>query len=218
MPRRRVGPAQPRRCGGGPVTVAPDARRAGAPLRIASLAKQIPHPESMRIEDGRLVRTDVALEMNAYCRRAVAEGVALSAETNGSCTVVTLGPPSAEDVLREAIAWGADSGLHLCDPAFAGSDTLATARALAAALRTSGPYDLVLLGRNSLDGETGQVGPELAELLDLPYACGVRQLEDLGGPPPPRARARRRHPGGRGGVAGGPLGRGAFVRTLQGRP
>jgi electron transfer flavoprotein alpha subunit len=158
----------------------PEARRAGAPLRVASMAKQIPHPEAMRIEDGRLVRDGVELEMNAYCRRAVAEGVTLAAETGGSCIVVTLGPPSAEDVLREAIAWGADAGLHLCDPAFAGSDTLATARALAAAVRTSGPYDLVLLGLNSLDGETGQVGPELAELLDLPFASGVRRLEDLG--------------------------------------
>lgn len=155
-------------------------RRTGAPLRVASLAKQIPQPEAMQIVDGRLVRAGVELEMNAYCRRAVAEGVALAAETGGSCTVVTLGPPSAEDVLREAVAWGADAGLHLCDPAFAGSDTLATARALAAAVQTTGPYDLVLLGLNSLDGETGQVGPELAELLDLPFASGVRRLEDLG--------------------------------------
>ncbi len=155
-------------------------RLVGAPLRVASLAKQIPHPEAMQIEDGRLVRVGVELEMNAYCRRAVAEGVTLATETAGSCTVVTLGPASAEDVLREAIAWGADSGLHLCDPAFAGSDTLATARALAAAVRMSGPYDLVLLGLNSLDGETGQVGPAVAELLDLPFASGVRRLEDLG--------------------------------------
>lgn len=158
----------------------PGRRNVGAPLRVASLAKQIPHPEAMRIEDGRLVRAGVELEMNAYCRRAVAEGVTLATGTGGSCTVLTLGPPSAEDVLREAIAWGADSGLHLCDPAFVGSDTLATARALAAAVLMSGPYDLVLLGRNSLDGETGQVGPEVAELLDLPFASGVRQLEDLG--------------------------------------
>jgi electron transfer flavoprotein alpha subunit len=155
-------------------------RRVGAPLRIASFAKQIPHPEAMQMEDGRLVRAGVELEMNAYCRRAVAEGVLLATETGGSCTVVTLGPPTAEDVLREAIAWGADAGLHLCDPLFAGSDTLATARALAAAVRGREPFDLVLVGLNSLDGETGQVGPELAELLDLPFASGVRRLEDLG--------------------------------------
>jgi len=118
--------------------------------------------------------------MNPYCRRAVSQGVTLAGTTGGSCTVVTLGPPSAEDALREAVAWGADSGLHVCDPAFAGSDTLATARALAAALGAAGPFDLVLVGRNSIDGETGQVGPELAELLGLPFASGVRRLEDAG--------------------------------------
>ena len=159
---------------------APVTRAAGSPLRIAALVKQVPVAESMRLEDGRLVRRGVGLEMNAYCRRAVSQGVILAGTTGGSCTVVTLGPPSAEDVLREAVAWGADSGVHVCDEAFAGSDTLATARALAAALRAAGPFDLVLLGRNSIDGETGQVGPEIAELLDLPFASGVRRLEDLG--------------------------------------
>jgi electron transfer flavoprotein alpha subunit len=155
-------------------------RTAGEPLRIASLAKQVPVAASFRLEEGRLVRRGVDVEMNAYCRRAVAEGVTLARATGGTCTVITLGPPGAEDVLREAVAWGATAGLHVCDTAFAGSDTLATARALAAALRAAGPFDLVLLGRNSIDGETGQVGPEVAALLDLPFASGVRVLEDDG--------------------------------------
>jgi electron transfer flavoprotein alpha subunit len=155
-------------------------RAVGDPLTIASLAKQVPLAESLHLKDGRLVRTGLGVEMNAYCRRAVAEGVALARDTGGTCTVVTLGPAGAEDVLREAVAWGADAGLHACDPAFAGSDTLATARALAAVLRAAGPFDLVLLGRNSIDGDTGQVGPELAELLDLPFASGVRRVEDRG--------------------------------------
>ena len=155
-------------------------RATGGPLRVASLAKQVPVAESFRLEEGRLVRRGVEVEMNAYCRRAVAEGVTLARATQGTCTAVTLGPPGAEDVLREAIAWGANSGLHVCDPAFAGSDTLATARALAAVLQAAGPFDLVLLGRNSIDGETGQVGPEVATLLDLPFASGVRGLEDDG--------------------------------------
>ena len=155
-------------------------RAVGGPLRIASLAKQVPVAESLQLDGGRLVRAGVGLEMNPYCRRAVAQGVTLARDSGGTCTAVTLGPPGAEDVLREAVAWGADHGLHVCDPAFAGSDTLATARALAAALRAAGPFDLVLLGRNSIDGETGQVGPELAELLDLPFASGVRRLEDRG--------------------------------------
>ena len=155
-------------------------RATGGPLTIASLAKQVPLAESLRLEGGLLVRAGVGVEMNPYCRRAVALGVTLARDTGGTCTVVTLGPPGAEDVLREAVAWGADSGLHACDAAFAGSDTLATARALAAVLRAAGPFDLVLLGRNSVDGETGQVGPELAELLDLPFASGVRRLKDKG--------------------------------------
>ena len=155
-------------------------RAAGDPLRIAVLAKQVPLAESLELQEGRLVRTGVGVEMNPYCRRAVAQGVSLARDTGGTCTVVTLGPPGAEDVLREAVAWGADAGLHACDPAFAGSDTLATAGALAAVLRDAGPFDLILLGRNSIDGETGQVGPELAELLDLPFAGGVRRLHDGG--------------------------------------
>jgi electron transfer flavoprotein alpha subunit len=155
-------------------------RAAGDPLTIASLAKQVPLAESLQLVGGRLVRTGVGAEMNPYCRRAVAEGVTLARDTGGTCTVVTLGPPGAEDVLREAVAWGADAGLHACDAAFAGSDTLATARVLAAVLRGAGPFDLILLGRNSIDGETGQVGPELAELLDLPFASGVRRLQDRG--------------------------------------
>ena len=119
--------------------------------------------------------------MNPYCRRAVSKGVELARATRGTCTVFTLGPPAAEDVLREAVAWGADAGVHVCDPAFAGSDTLATARALAAALGQEGPFDLVLVGRNSMDGDTGQVGPELAELTGLPFACGARRLELVDG-------------------------------------
>src|SRR4051812_9512172 len=149
-------------------------------MRIAALVKQIPKFEAMELgPDGRLVREGLALEMNAYCRRAVSKGVELAQATGGTCTVLTLGPPSAEDALREAVAWGADEGVLVTDLAFAGSDTLATARALAAALEREGPFDLILAGRNSVDADTGQVGPEIAELLDLPFATGVRHI-DLG--------------------------------------
>ena len=151
-------------------------------MRIAALVKQIPAFEEMELgPDGRLRRDGLDLEMNAYCRRAVAQAVALAAERGGTCTVFTLGPPPAEDALREAIAWASArdvemDGVLITDRAFAGSDTLATARALAAALTLEGPFDLVLVGRNSVDADTGQVGPELAELLDLPFATGVRHL------------------------------------------
>ena len=95
----------------------------------------------------------------------------------GSCTVISLGPPAAEDVVRWGVAWGADHGILISDPAFAGSDTLATARALAAAVTKEGPFDLIMVGKNSVDADTGQVGPELAELLGYPFASAVRTLE-----------------------------------------
>src|SRR5918995_423304 len=126
-------------------------------MRIAALVKQIPKFEAMALgPDGRLVREGLELELNAYCRRAVSQGVALAAEHGGRVTVFTLGPPAAEDALREAIAWGLErdvaiDGVLVTDPACAGSDTLATARALAAALGREGPFDLVLTGRNSVD-------------------------------------------------------------------
>jgi len=149
-------------------------------MRVAILVKQVPKFEAMELgSGGRLVREGLELELNPYCRRAVSKGVELAASTGGTSTVFTLGPPPAEDVLREAIAWGVDDGVLITDVAFAGSDTLATARALAAALEREGPFDLVLAGRNSVDADTGQVGPEVAELLDLPFVTGVKQL-DLG--------------------------------------
>ncbi len=119
-------------------------------LNIAVAAKQIPRFEAMALNaDGRLLRDGVELEMNAYCRRAVSKGIELAHATGGRCTVFTLGPESAEDVLREAIACGADAGLLISDAAFAGSDTLATARALAAALRREGKNNAPCIRRRS---------------------------------------------------------------------
>ena len=152
-------------------------------MRIAVLVKQVPAIEEMALgQDGRLVRAGAELEMSAYCRRAVSKSVELaSTRSDCSVTVFTLGPPNAEDVLREAVAWGLDRGVEadgvlITDEAFAGSDTLATARAVAAALSHDGPFDLVLCGKNSVDADTGQVPPQVAELLDLPFATAVKTL------------------------------------------
>jgi len=148
------------------------------PLRTAALVKQIPRFEEMQLgPDGRLKRDGVELAMNPYCLRAVSQGVELAQKTGGSCTVISLGPPAAEDVVRWGVAAGADRGILISDPAFAGSDTLATARALAAAINREGPFDLILVGKNSVDADTGQVGPELAELLGYPFASAVRVLD-----------------------------------------
>jgi electron transfer flavoprotein alpha subunit len=146
-------------------------------VRVGVLIKQVPSVESMALgPDGRMQREGRALEINAYCRRAISQGVTLAKSSGGTCTVITLGPPSAEDALREAVAWGADDGILVTDPAFAGSDTLATARALAATIARLEPFDLILCGRNSVDADTGQVGPEVAELLGLPFLAGVKVM------------------------------------------
>ncbi len=152
-------------------------------MRIAVLVKQIPKFEEMELgADGRLRRDGIELELNPYCRRAVSQGRRARVGARGrDVTVITLGPPAAEDTLREAIAWGRDrdvdiDGVLVTDPAFAGSDTLATAKALAAALAREGPFDLVLTGRNSVDADTGQVGPSSRSCSTCPFLTGVRHL------------------------------------------
>lgn len=147
-------------------------------MDVVVAVKQVPRSEVLELDvDHRLSRRGVALEMSAYCRRALAKGIEVATASGGKCHVVSVGPPSAEQVLREALACGADEATLLSDPALAGSDTLVTARALAALVRRHGKADLVLVGKASLDAETGQVGPQLAELLDLPFAGAVRHLE-----------------------------------------
>jgi len=110
------------------------------PLRIAVLVKQVPQFEDMAFgPNGRLQRDGIALEMNPLLPPSGGQGDRARPVERGACTVLTLGPPSAEDCLREAVAWGADDGVLITDPAFARSDTLATARTLAAALGREGP-------------------------------------------------------------------------------
>jgi electron transfer flavoprotein alpha subunit len=151
-------------------------------VRVAVLVKQVPKGEVLALDaTGRLNRDGVELELNAFCRRAITTGVQLAAQRGGECVVVSLGPPSAVDALREALGGGADRGVLVSDPAFAGSDTLATSRALVAALDRLGEFDLVVTGRSSVDADTGQVGPQVAELLELPFAGAVRRLEVIDG-------------------------------------
>jgi electron transfer flavoprotein alpha/beta subunit len=148
------------------------------PLHIAALVKQVPNVENLQLgPGGRLQRGEgVELSMNPYCLRAVSKGIELAKETGGRCTVISMGPPAAEDVVRWGVAMGAERGILISDPAFAGSDTLATAHVLAEVIRQYGPYDLIFVGKNAVDADTGQVGPQLAELLGYPFASAVRTL------------------------------------------
>jgi electron transfer flavoprotein alpha subunit len=147
-------------------------------MRIVVCVKWVPALDSLRFdpESRRLVREGVRGEVSSFDVRALIAAVALRGTHGGEVVALTMGPPAARDGLTECLALGADRGVHLLDPLLAGSDTLATARALAAAIGRESP-DVILFGRASTDAETGQVGPEVAELLlDLPQATAVRKL------------------------------------------
>ena len=146
-------------------------------MRQVVLVKQVPAVSQLAFdaETRTLKREGVRLEVSSFDVRALLRAIDLRAEHGGEVVVMTMGPPSAREALVYCLALGADRGIHLSDRAFAGADTLATARALAAALRRE-PFDLVLCGRASVDAETAQVGPEVAELLDLPQVCCARTL------------------------------------------
>ncbi len=147
-------------------------------MRIAVCIKQVPVVSALQFDAATktLRREGVRNEVSSFDIRALLKAIELRQAHGGEVVAITMGPPSAREALAECLALGADRGIHLCDHAFAGADTLATARALAAALRREA-FDLILCGRNSVDAETGQVGPELAELLDLPQVTVARTLE-----------------------------------------
>jgi electron transfer flavoprotein alpha subunit len=146
-------------------------------MRIVVCVKYVPVLSALRFdaETRRLVREGVPGEVSGFDQRALGAATALRDQHGGEVVAVTMGPPPAKDGLVVCLALGADRAVHVLDPALAGSDTLATARALAAVMRREAP-DLILVGRASTDAETGQVGPEVAELLDLPQATAVRRI------------------------------------------
>lgn len=146
-------------------------------MKIIVLIKQVPVVSAMQLdpETKTLKREGVPLEVSSFDVRALLKAVELRDAHGGEVVVLTMGPPQARDALEHCLALGADRGVHLVDRAFAGADTLATARALALALKQEGG-DLILCGRYSTDAETGQVGPEVAEFLDIPQVTAVRKL------------------------------------------
>ena len=145
--------------------------------KVAICIKQIPLIDDANFDPvTKTIRRDGINIIGAYDLTAIAEAVALKRQFGAKTTVVTMGPPQARSALVDALAMGIDRAVHLEDRTFAGSDTLATARTLALWLKREG-FDLVLLGKYSLDAETGQVGPEIAELLEVPQITGVCQLQ-----------------------------------------
>lgn len=148
-------------------------------MRIIVCIKQVPNTSEVKINpDGTLKRDGVPSIINPDDKAGLEFALTLKQQTGAEVTVITMGPMQAKKALAEAVAMGADNAILLTDRAFAGADTLATSKALAAALKTLG-YDLIITGRQAIDGDTAQVGPQIAEHLDIPQVSYVTSLECL---------------------------------------
>ena len=147
-------------------------------MKTAVCMKYVPVIARMQFdyENKTIIRDGVPSEVNAFDQLGLVRAVELKTSPDDEVVVLTMGPPTAAEGLTTCLALGADRGVLITDRALAGSDTLATSRALALALAREAP-DLIICGRNSTDGETGQVGPEVAELMNLPHVSHVRRLE-----------------------------------------
>ena len=148
-------------------------------MNIVVCIKQVPDVPAIRIDRRRMtvIRDGVESIINPLDRVALEGALHIRDREGGWVVVVTMGPPQSEEALREAIAAGADEAILLTDPAFAGADTLATSHVLAAAIGRIDPApDLVMCGMQTIDSDTGQVGPQIAEELDMPQVCGVSEI------------------------------------------
>jgi len=176
-------------------------------LKVIVCIKQVPDTTNVRInpETNTLVREGVQSIINPFDCYALEEGIRIREKHGGTVTVLTMGPPQAAEALREAISLGADEAVLVSDRAFAGADTLATAYTLAAAIRKlggeaakseggeaakseggeaakpAGGVDIILMGRQAIDGDTGQVGPGVAENLGIPHVTDIRKIEEIAG-------------------------------------
>ena len=147
-------------------------------MNIIVCIKQVPDTTEVKLDPktGTLIRDGVPSIINPDDKAGLELALDLKDKYNANVTVITMGPQQAEIVLREAYAMGADRAILLTDRKFAGADTLATSNALSGAIRTL-DYDLIITGRQAIDGDTAQVGPQIAEHLDLPQVSYLQALE-----------------------------------------
>ncbi len=150
-------------------------------MKIAVLIKQVPDMEQVKFdrEKGVIDRTSAGYEINPFDLNALELALSIKEIIGGEVLVLTMGPLSAEHTIKEGIARGADDGILLTDSRFAGADVKATGLVLAAAIQKLAPVDLIIAGMQSVDGDTGQVGPEVAEFLNLPHIAFVEKMLDL---------------------------------------
>ena len=153
-------------------------------MKILVCIKQVPGTSQVEIDEktGTLKRDGVAAKMNPFDLYALETAVRVKAMAGGdsSVTVLSMGPPQCESVVREAFAMGADEGAILSDRAFGGADVLMTSYTLSQGVRKTGPYDLIVCGKQTTDGDTAQVGAELAEWLGIPHVACVKAIDRVG--------------------------------------
>ena len=151
-------------------------------MNIVVCVKQVPDTAEMRIDPvtNNLIRDGVTNIMNPYDQYALEAALELKESTGAKVTVFTMGPPQAEVVLKDAVAVGVEEVKLISDRAFGGADTLATSQAMANAIKHFGIPDLILCGRQAIDGDTAQVGPEIAEHLDLPQITAALKIQIKG--------------------------------------
>ena len=150
-------------------------------MNIIVCIKQVPETTEVRInpETNTLIREGVKSIINPFDMYAIEEAVRLKEKFGGKATVISMGPPQAEAALREALSMGIDNAILVGDRAFAGSDTWATSYTLAAAIKTSGEFDLIICGKQASDGDTAQVGPGISTHLDIPQVTYVKKIEEV---------------------------------------
>ena len=150
-------------------------------MKVVVCVKQVPEPGEVKVnrETRTLIKDGVNLMINPFDSYAIEEGLRIKEKTGGTLTTVCMGEAKAQEALRETVALGADQAVLLSDPSFADSDTLATAHVLAKGLSKLDGFDLIILGKQAIDGQSAQVGPSLAEELGIPHLTQVRKIADL---------------------------------------
>ncbi|MEG1972352.1 MAG: electron transfer flavoprotein subunit beta/FixA family protein [Oscillospiraceae bacterium] len=147
-------------------------------MNIIVCIKQVPDTNEVKLDPikGTLIRDGVPSIINPDDKAGLEAALAIKDKVGGKVTIISMGPPQADLAIREALAMGADEGILVSDRAFGGADTWATSSTLASAIRKVGDYDLIMTGRQAIDGDTAQVGPQIAEHLHIPnisYAEGI---------------------------------------------
>ncbi len=150
-------------------------------MNIIVCIKQVPDTSEVKInrETNTLIREGVPSIINPFDLYAIEEALRLREQHGGKVTAVTMGPPQAAEALKDAVAMGVDDAVLISDRAFAGADTWATSYALAKGIKKIGNFDLVIAGKQAIDGDTAQVGPETAEMLGVPFVAYIRKIEQV---------------------------------------